>query len=95
MASLHPEWTAFVAQNPDISHDDDQRNGRFYSNAANSEFTTRILARDTTVPGRDGHPIPIRIYRANETQTTEGIVFFFHSGGFRVGSLETEDSVYP
>ncbi|KAH7318365.1 Alpha/Beta hydrolase protein [Stachybotrys elegans] len=91
MASLLPEWTAFVAQHPSISHDDPQRNGSFYANPANSELLTKVHTNDTTVPGRDHHPIPIRVYTAKETVAPRGLVVFFHSGGFVSGSLETED----
>lgn len=92
MTPLHPEWEAFLVQNPNISHDDDQRNLRFFSDPANSALVSRVSIKDTTVPGRGGHLIPIRVYTAKETHSSRGVVIFYHSGGFTGGSLETEDS---
>ncbi|KAG7411263.1 AB hydrolase superfamily protein [Fusarium oxysporum f. sp. rapae] len=91
MHHLHPEWTAFVAQNPNISHDDDQRNGDFLSSVDGHKLATQVSTTDITIPCRDDHQIPVRIYTAKETQSSRGVVIFFHSGAFRHGSLETED----
>lgn len=91
MHPLHPEWTAFVTQNPNIIHDDDQRNGDFLSSVDGHKLATQVLTTDTTIPCRDDHQIPVRIYTAKETQPARGVVIFFHSGAFRHGSLETED----
>lgn len=92
MIALHPEWTTLVAENPDISHDADERNMGFFSNPANDELVSRVSTKDTTVPARDNHLIPIRLYTAKTTPASRGVVVFFHSGGFISGSLETEDS---
>lgn len=94
MPTLHPEWVDLVTRNPNISHDADERNARFLSDPENSKLVSQVSTRNTTVPGRDDHPIPIRLYAAKETQDSQGIVVFFHSGGFVGGSLETEDSAY-
>ncbi|KAF4333751.1 lipase esterase [Fusarium beomiforme] len=92
MHPLHPEWAAFVAQNPNISHDDDQRNGDFLSSVDGHKLATQVSTIDITVLCRDNHPIPARIYTAKETQSSRGVVIFFHSGAFTHGSLETEDA---
>ena len=95
MLPLHPEWDALLADDPNIKHDDDQRNAHFYSSEAGHRFVTQVSTTETTLPARDGYQIPIRIYTAKDTQTSHGVVVFFHSGGFVQGSLETEDSRFP
>ncbi|KAF9775961.1 hypothetical protein IL306_005907 [Fusarium sp. DS 682] len=92
MHPLHSEWTAFVAQNPNISHDDDQRNGDYLSSVDGHKLATQVSTTDITIPCRDDHQIPVRIYTAKETQSSRGVVIFFHSGAFTHGSLETEDA---
>lgn len=48
-----------------------------------------------TVPARDGHEIPVRLYlpRAPLDHEPLPVLVFFHGGGFVVGSLATHDSV--
>ncbi|WP_238136757.1 alpha/beta hydrolase [Variovorax sp. JS1663] len=51
------------------------------------------LARieDFTMPARDGHPLPARLYApSNETLP---VLLFFHGGGFTVGSIATHDTL--
>ncbi|KAH8690902.1 putative lipase/esterase [Talaromyces proteolyticus] len=91
MKRLHPEWSSFIAQNPNTAHDDDQRNNGFYDSPAGHKFIAEVLTIDTSVPARDYHKIPIRIYTAKRTESSHGVVIFFHSGGFTGGSLDTED----
>lgn len=92
MTPLHAEWSSFITQNPNVRHDDDgQRNRDFYDSAAGRDLITEVSTRDTTVPARDGHNIPIRVYTAKGQGFGHGVVIFYHSGGFTGGSLETED----
>lgn len=91
MPSLHPEWSAFLALNPTTSHDENGRNEQFLSSPENHALASQVSSFDTTVPARDNHPIPIRIYTPRD-HSPETIVIFYHSGGFVVGSLDTEDS---
>jgi acetyl esterase len=48
-----------------------------------------------TVPARDGHAIPVRLYlpRAPLDHEPLPVLVFFHGGGFVVGSLATHDSL--
>lgn len=95
MSSINPEWTEFLNKNPDLRHDDDQRNDLFYASPAGQALATQVSVTNTTIPARDEFQVPIRIYAAKESKVCRGIVVFFHSGGFTGGSLETEDGMYP
>lgn len=44
---------------------------------------------DLTVPGHDGHDIPIRIYRPEHAT---GVAVALHGGGWMLGSIETFDN---
>ncbi|GFF64390.1 cell wall alpha-1,3-glucan synthase ags1 [Aspergillus lentulus] len=90
MPLLHSEWTAFLAQNPTVSHDDESRNERFFSSADGRVLAEQVSSVDTTVPARDNHRIPIRIYTPKD-HSSDAVVIFYHSGGFVQGSLDTED----
>ncbi|RHZ47121.1 putative lipase/esterase [Aspergillus thermomutatus] len=90
MSLLHSEWTAFLSQNPTVSHDEESRNERFLSSPEGRVCAERVSSFDTTVPARDNHRIPIRIYTPKD-HTSDAVVIFYHSGGFVQGSLETED----
>ncbi|GIJ83487.1 hypothetical protein Asppvi_002309 [Aspergillus pseudoviridinutans] len=90
MSLLHSEWTAFLAQNPTVSHDDESRNERFFSSPENRVLAEQVSSVETTVPARDNHRIPIRIY-THKVRSSDAIVIFYHSGGFVHGSPDTED----
>ncbi|GFF86600.1 hypothetical protein IFM61606_05440 [Aspergillus udagawae] len=90
MSLLHSEWTAFLSQNPTVSHDEESRNERFLSSPEGRVLAEQVSSFDTTVPARDNHRIPIRIYTARD-RSSDTIVIFYHSGGFVHGSLDTED----
>lgn len=94
MASPQLEWDAFVVQNPNLSHDDPERNGLFRFSAADNKLFTRVLTDEITIPGNDNRQTTIRTYTASATGCSSGIVIFFHSGGFAGGSLETEDGIF-
>ena len=51
------------------------------------------LARveDFTVPARDGHPLPVRLYAPSHELLPW--LLFFHGGGFTVGSIATHDTL--
>ncbi len=48
---------------------------------------------DMTVPARDGHPIPVRLYAPREANWAEPLplLLYFHGGGFTVGSIATHE----
>lgn len=94
MATLHPEWVGYVAENNGEVPSEEIRNQRFFSNTTYSKVRDQVHTRDATVPARDGYQIPIRIYTAGEhrVDTLSAVIVFFHSGGMVNGGLETEDS---
>ncbi len=47
---------------------------------------------DRTIPGPDGDELPIRIYRPTRARS-EGVLLFFHGGGWVVGSVNSHDLV--
>jgi acetyl esterase len=49
------------------------------------------LARieDFSIPARDGHLLPARLYAPN--RDTLAVLLFFHGGGFTIGSIESHD----
>lgn len=92
---LHPEWTAYLQQNKNLSHDDaEERNIDFLSTQPGQRLRLEVETTDSTVPARDGYRIAIRIYRALQTTCSNALVIFYHSGGFTGGSLETEDCAF-
>lgn len=91
MASFQPEWSEFVAQTPDLRHDNPERTKSFLSSPAGEALSTGVGAVNAHVPGTDGYQIPIRVYTADAKAEPSGLVVFFHSGGFTGGSLDTED----
>lgn len=95
MQPLDTEWITFVTQNPNIRHDDDQRNQRFLSSPGNYTLTSQVSVTNTSTRARDNHDIPLRVYTSTKTVSTRGVVIFYHSGGFTNGSLDTEDGVPP
>ena len=47
-----------------------------------------------TIPARDGHLLPARLYAAStEAQGVLPVLLFFHGGGFLVGSVDTHDTL--
>ena len=54
------------------------------------------LARveDLTIPTRDGHQIPARLYApATPDQGVLPVLLYFHGGGFTVGSVATHEAL--
>jgi acetyl esterase len=51
------------------------------------------LARieDFTMPARDGHALPVRLYAPSHAVLP--VLMFFHGGGFTVGSIATHDTL--
>ncbi|KAJ0426316.1 putative lipase/esterase [Aspergillus carlsbadensis] len=56
------EWHTYQAETPKLLHDDPHRNPHFLSTCAGHSLQTGVVARDATVPTRDGFQIPIRVY---------------------------------
>ncbi|MFJ4259403.1 alpha/beta hydrolase [Pseudomonas monteilii] len=51
-----------------------------------------LVVRDLHVQGRDGHLLPVRLYRCGGDSIQPGILYF-HGGGNVVGSLDSHDAV--
>ncbi len=51
------------------------------------------LARveDSTLPARDGHALPVRLYAPSHEVLP--VLMYFHGGGFTVGSIATHDTL--
>lgn len=51
-----------------------------------------VKEEDITVPARDGHPIPVRIYKPTPPPAGGSpLVVVYHGGGFALGGLENEE----
>jgi acetyl esterase len=50
---------------------------------------------DLTVPARDGHAIPVRLYAPRATSWADPLplLLYFHGGGFTVGSVNSHDAL--
>ncbi|NND90962.1 MAG: alpha/beta hydrolase [Granulosicoccus sp.] len=48
---------------------------------------------DRTVTGRDGHAIPIRLYRHETCEDSPATCVFVHGGGWVLGNLDTHDGI--
>ena len=46
---------------------------------------------DRAIPARDGHAIPIRVYKHGTG--TLGVIVFFHGGGWVTGDLDSHDDI--
>ncbi len=59
------------------------------------ELPVRALQRveDFTLPARDGHLMPARLYAPEPAQpgTEVPVLLYFHGGGFTIGSIQTHD----
>ncbi len=57
------------------------------------EVPKPALARidDFTIPARDGHAVPARLYAPSNDRLP--LLLFFHGGGFTVGSIATHDTL--
>ena len=55
------------------------------------EITPPKLARieDLTIPARDGHALPLRLYAPSHDCLP--VLLYFHGGGFTIGSLDSHD----
>ncbi|MHC8318541.1 alpha/beta hydrolase [Pseudomonas sp. LB3P31] len=55
---------------------------------------THIACENLTIPARDGHHLPARLYRdANPVETLQPVILYFHGGGYVVGSLNSHDAL--
>ena len=48
---------------------------------------------DFTVPARDGHPLPARLYADTEGSGPLPWLLYLHGGGFTIGSIATHDTL--
>ena len=55
------------------------------------EISRPVLARvnDFSIPARDGHEIPARLYAPSAQKLP--VLLYFHGGGFTIGSIATHD----
>lgn len=47
--------------------------------------------RDDTIAADDGYDIPVRVYSASDS--TRGVIVFFHGGGWVIGSVDQYDAL--
>ncbi|KAE9990843.1 hypothetical protein EG327_000836 [Venturia inaequalis] len=51
-----------------------------------------VIIQDLSIPARDNHNIPIRVYKPVKTQKPQPpVILWFHGGGFCFGSLNSEN----
>ncbi len=48
---------------------------------------------DLTLPARDGHPLPVRLYADGEGRGPRPWLLYMHGGGFTIGSIATHDTL--
>ena len=74
----------------------DQAKRAYEAGAGVLDIPPHKLARveDLTIPTRDGHQIPARLYApARPDQGMLPVLLYFHGGGFTVGSVATHDAL--
>lgn len=67
-----------------------------YEAAAGVLEVPRVTLRrveDVTVPARDGHPLPVRLYADTEGSALLPWLLYPHGGGFTIGSIATHDTL--
>lgn len=52
-----------------------------------------LSAEDLTLPCRDGHRLPARLYRGPASHGPQPVALFFHGGGYVLGGLASHDSL--
>jgi acetyl esterase len=50
-----------------------------------------VAIEDGTFPARDGHPVPLRVYRPAEAGPAAPVLLWFHGGGWVLGSPRMYD----
>lgn len=57
------------------------------------DIAAHKLARveNFTIPARDGHALPARLYAPSQEQLP--VLLYFHGGGFTIGSIDTHDAL--
>ena len=71
----------------------DEARAAYEKGAGVLEVPKPQLARveDFSVPARDGHALPVRLYAPSGERLP--LLLFFHGGGFTVGSIATHDTL--
>ena len=54
---------------------------------------TLARAEDFTIPARDGHALPARLYAPETAGPAPGLLLYLHGGGFTIGSIATHDTL--
>jgi len=54
------------------------------------ESVEGVEITETTLPGEDGHAVPVRVYRPTTPAPGRPAYVLFHGGGWSFGSLDTE-----
>lgn len=71
----------------------DEARASYEKGAGVLEVPKPALARieDFTIPARDGHALPARLYAPSEAVLP--VLLYFHGGGFTIGSIATHDTL--
>lgn len=71
----------------------EEARGAFLLGAEILDLPRAALARveDLTIPARDGHALPARLYAGGTERRP--VLLYFHGGGFTIGGLDTHDSL--
>lgn len=98
--ALEPEMHAFIERTEalcpsDVGHLSIEAQRAAYDAmcaAFNPPRPLGVSASDQTVPGPDGHAIPVRTY-SSEGAPADRAVLYFHGGGYVLGGLDSHDIV--
>lgn len=99
MAALTPKMAGVIdrmarARRPALhALTPDEAKAAYEKGAGVLEVPKPQLARveDLSVPARDGHALPVRLYAPSRDLLP--LLVFFHGGGFTVGSIATHDTL--
>lgn len=92
---LHPEMDPLIkaraALPPGKNLNEDRANWSAYARANSVPPPAGMTVTDTTVQGRNGDAIPVRIYAPAGAGQKAGLLYF-HGGGFVKGDCDTSDT---
>lgn len=92
---LHPEMEPLVKARAALpvgrNLAEDRANWSAYARANAVPPPAGMAVEDRTIPGKDGHPVPIRVYAPEGAGPKAGLLYF-HGGGFIKGDCDTSDT---